>query len=34
MLGKEGIPEDAMTLFDRDETLHQWVSNMNLATEW
>jgi hypothetical protein len=34
MMNKEGIPNDALTLFEHVEILHQWVGNLNLAIEW
>jgi hypothetical protein len=34
MMEKEGIPIEALTLFDRVETLHQWVINLNRVIEW
>jgi hypothetical protein len=34
MMDKEGIPIDALALFDRVETLYLWINNLNLAIEW
>ncbi|KAJ4427298.1 hypothetical protein ANN_24918 [Periplaneta americana] len=34
LINREGIPIEAVNLFDRVETLHQWVSNLNLSIGW
>ena len=34
MLEKQGIPPDALNLFNRSETLHTWIGNLNLCVEW
>ncbi|PSN32950.1 Dynein beta chain [Blattella germanica] len=34
IMEKQGIPPDALELFDRVETLFLWVSNLNLSIEW